>query len=428
MGSADRGDDLVVFDDADATGQTCRMAILMSAITLTPVRIEKRKGMTLHLVEIVDWFTKETAAKSVGNVIGSEALEFHPKQRANSKLTNTLITIIGDKKNKFVDDATKKTHQETLFVSKAKTSSAVATLQTMLPLLLMIGNHSGHKFGREILIEGATNCPDAPSFEYLKQVFEPALKEYFGIEMDCKLEQRGWGQIPVSKGKIKVKFTPLAIDSTIKVQQAAQMNEEQGLTGVDTDVQEVVATIVAPASMHTLMHDTLREAMVSTFNYIEDDAIKISMDDNTQGNHAYIIMVAHSSSSRWARDWINSEPLQGNKDLNSLYKGVSKDLCKALEKEVSSATECPVDQFLQDQLIVYQALAEGTSAFQRQKTDGNEVDDAEETKHVRRARITAMMMLPAASFTEAGICTGAGVKVGQHVHVDMEKKQQLEKQ
>lgn len=370
-------------------------------------------GLTLALFDLVKWFADHTAAKAVdgsGEELkkGNTILEFRPTQRAESKTTNTLVKVVSTKK--YVDDA-KFRHEETTFNSKAKTSSAVVTLQTILPWLLMIGNYSGHNVAREVLVEGPTNCRDAPSFEYLKQVFEPALKKYFDIELDCKLEARGWGHTPVSSGKLRVKFMPLSVGSTIKVQDESAVDDLEEVTVL----QRVVATIVAPATTHTALHQTLHETLTSRYGYLavaSEHAIKINLEESKHANHVYVMLVAHADSPRWARDWTSSESVQGSdKDLANLVRTQFAELCDELDTAVAG---CPVDPVLQDQLFIYQALAEGASTFQG------------DTKHVQRDRHVVAKMLPEVTFGE-GSCTGAGIKVGQHVKVES-MKQELEKQ
>lgn len=406
-------------------------------------------GMNRHLIELVQWFQIQTAAKDPKVYeVGETTFELIPTQRASSKLANNVIPLRGNIK-KYKED-NKITHEIMALASKATTSSGIITLQTILPLLLTVGNHSGLKTPREVLIEGATNCPDSPSFEYLKQIFEPALLQYFGIELDCELVKRGWGAFPVSKGQIRVKFTPMAIDTFIYPQEPAKLgiSEEEPTEAciqqegsdvifstdveVETEVQRVVATIVGPTSIHEILQDTVRLAISRVFNYLDEDdkdAIEINTEASTHTQHVYVLLVAHSDTCRWGRDWINSESMGKRADLKGFVKEEMLRLCADLEKEVSGASECPVDQFLQDQLVVYQALAKGSSSFQRQRVGSGPEDGAPlDSEHVRRARASAEKML-GAKFTEGGaLCLGAGVKVGEHVKVHVEKKQQLGKQ
>ncbi|KAJ4386303.1 hypothetical protein N0V93_009196 [Gnomoniopsis smithogilvyi] len=439
MGSVGQDDDLVVLDGtADSkSGQSFRMAITLSSITLKPVRIKNiwgarepanKRGMTASLVEMVKWFVEKTDAKVEGNEVGSLTLEFRPKHRGHAKLINKAIKVS----------------------SGSMTASAILTFQAIFPLLVMIGgNRKGDKLF-DLHIDGATNCPEAPSFEYLDQVFLPAIKSHFGIEVICKLVRRGWGQMTpgtVRKGSIRIKFRPLEAGSSIKHQDDAKLCEPDGET-LDTYVNKVVVNIVAPAPMHELLKDSLTDDIESRFHGA--DIVFKTMEDSGHCDRVYVLLVAHSEYCRWARDMINSESLK-DKDLDSFTKDLSSKLCKDLEDEVNGEVggECPVDQFLQDQLVIFQTIAEGSSCFPRQPKDqtpeaslrnlrdrlspvldgpmeGRE-SSTNDSQHTLLARSVAQMMVPAAKFYNDGkICIGAGLKVGQGVVHEEANKQALE--
>lgn len=386
--------------------------------------------MTASLVEIVKWFVETTDAHVEGNEIGSLHLEFRPKHRGHAKLIKKAIKVS----------------------SGSMTASAILTFQAIFPLLLMIGgNRKGDKLF-ELHIEGATNCPEAPSFEYLDQVFLPAIQSYFGIEVICKLIRRGWGPMTpgtVRKGDIRIKFRPLEAGSTIKLREYAKLSEPDG-DSLDTYVNKVVASIITPASMHDLLKESLTDDIESRFHGA--DIVFETVEDSGHCDRVYVLLVAHAEYCRWARDMINLESLK-DKDLDSFTKHLSSNLCKDLEDEVNAEVggECPVDQFLQDQLVIFQTLAEGSSCFPRQskgqtpesslknlRANPSLVQDdpterrensTNDSQHTLLARSVAQRMVPEAKFYNEGkICIGAGVKVGQGVVKEEENKQALEPQ
>lgn len=459
MGSVGNDNDLVVLDGtADSnSGQTFRMAITLSAITLRPVRLEniwgakepankrgtipRQKpiehaancsllGMTASLVEIVKWFVEKTDAQVQGNEVGSLNLEFRPKNRGHANLIKKAIKVS----------------------SGSMTASAILTFQAIFPWLLMVGgNPKGDKLF-DLHIEGATNCPEAPSFEYLDQVFLPAIQAYFGIEVICKLIRRGWGQMTpgtVRKGTIRIKFRPLEAGSTIKHQEDAKLCEPDGET-LDSCINKVVVNIITPASMHELLKDALADDIESRFHGAE--IVFKTVEDSGHGDRVYVLLVAHAEYCRWARDTINTELLK-DKDLDSFTKELSSRLCKDLEDEVNAEVggECPIDQFLQDQLVIYQTLAEGRSCFPRQSKDQTPesplkslhgrlplVEDdhiepkeslSNDSRHTLLARSVAKTVVTETKFYNQGkICKGAGLKVGEGVVKEQEKKQALEPQ
>lgn len=388
--------------------------------------------MTASLVAIVRWFAKVTDAQVQGDKVGSMNLEFRPKHRGSPKLIKNEIKV----------------------TSGSMTASAILTFQAIFPLLLMIGGNPKANSFFDLYIDGATNCPEAPSFEYLDQVFFPAVQAHFGIEVICKLERRGWGQMTpgtVRKGTMRIKFRPLEVGSTIKVREDARACEpDVGL--LDTYIQNVVVSIIAPVAMHNLLKEALTADIGNRFH--EANVIFRTVDDSEHCDRVYVLLVAHSDRYRWARDMINSESLK-DRDLESLTKNLSSELCKDLEDEVNAEVggECPVDQFLQDQLVVFQTLAEGRSCFPRQSKDETPEDvikhldpdcplvvhgptrpsnsltsKQHDSQHTLLARYVASKMLPKVEFYNEGkVCIGAGIKVGEGIKKEG-KRQALEPQ
>lgn len=72
--------------------------------------------------------------------------------------------------------------------------------------------------------------------------------------------------------------------------------------------------------------------------------------------------------------------------------------------------ECPVDKYLQDQLVIYQCLAEGRTCFDSAGLKGGMA--SHDSKQTRNAREIACAMLPGAKYSEGNVCVGAGVVVG----------------
>lgn len=387
--------------------------------------------MTASLIPIVNWMAEITGAEVEGNELQSQTLTFRPKHRPSPKLLKKEIKID----------------------SGSMTASACLFLQTMLPVLLMVGGDLKRDKSIELRIEGATNCVSAPSYEYLDQIFFPALETYFGIKSARQLTRRGWSQMTadartVQKGTVRVKFMPLDWESTLKACNDAKLYEEDtkdatggssdteashavGPRSVDNNILNIVATIITPAAMH----DPLREALTEDLETRFPDA-KIEFDSKESGHtdRVYVILVAKAKHCRWSRDYVNSDRL---KDVNvvSLAKEISSQLANGLEDE--SNGDCPIDSFLQDQLVIYQALAEGRSSFPRARKDqtmevalANLHLDAplkedslstmtlrnattSDSQHTQLARYAAAMMLSDAKFYNDGkVCIGAGFKTG----------------
>lgn len=389
--------------------------------------------MTATLVAIVKWLAEASSAEVEGNTPQSETLTFRPKRRPQPRLIKKEIKIN----------------------SGSMTASSVLYFQTILPLLLFVGGDPKSEKPIELRIDGATNCLEAPSYEYLDQVFLPALEKYFGIPVGRKMERRGWGQMTpdprtVQKGTIRFKLMPLVWGTTLNPcedvmlcdEDVEDLSAQQSNTGLsygarslDNSVQRVVATIVAPSNLHEPLQEALVEDIENRFPGAE---IEFTTEESGHCDRVYVLLVAHAEYCRWGRDTIMARRLKDD-NSDSLAKEISSKLSKDLEDEVNGEVggECPVDSFLQDQLVIYQCLAKGRSCFPRQRKDQTTEfalknlhprfplkEDASmklpvknagsnDSKHTHLARYAAAMLLPEAKwYNEGKVCIGAGFKAG----------------
>lgn len=328
------------------------------------------------------------------------------------------------------------------------TASSVLFFQAILPLLLFIGGDPKTMKPVELRIDGATNCLEAPSYEYLAQVFLPALQKYFGIRVVHKLERRGWGQMSpdprtIQKGTIRFKFMPLEWGTSLKPVEGVKLCDED--ESLDNMIVKVVATIITPSGLHKPLQKALAEDIENRF---PGARFEFTTEDSGHVDRVYVLLVAYAEYCRWGRDHIMAERLK-DKNTDSLAKKISSEVSKALEDEVNGERggECPIDSFLQDQLVIYQCLAEGRSCFPRADKNQNieaalenlrydiplgednvekltHVPDSNDSKHTHRARHTAALMLaPGTKWsTDGKVCEGAGLRAdGEDVEEKMAK-------
>lgn len=392
-----------------------------------------RSGMTATLVAIVKWLAEATQAEVDGNHLQSETLTFRPKRRPQPRLIRKEIKINPG----------------------SMTASSVLYFQAILPLLLFVGGNPKSEKPIELRIDGATNCLEAPSYEYLDQIFLPALEKYFGIPVGRKMERRGWGQMTpdprtVQKGTIRFKLMPLEWGTTLHSCEGVKLCDEDeedpkvqpgdtglsyGARSLDNSIQKVVATIVTPSNLHDPLQQALVEDVENRFPGAE---VEFTAEDSGHCDRVYVLLVAHAEYCRWGRDLIMARRLK-DANTDSLAKEISSKLSKDLEDEVNGEVggECPVDTFLQDQLVIFQCLAEGRSCFPRQRKDQTtefalrnlhpdfplkedvtmklpiKNTGSNDTKHTHLARYAAAMMLPEAKwYNEGKVCVGAGVRAG----------------
>ncbi|KAF3769143.1 EPT/RTPC-like protein [Cryphonectria parasitica EP155] len=322
-------------------GQLVRIAIALASVTSKPVRITNVRGnrsgprgggLKSQHVTSVEWLAKATNADVKGLDVGSKTLEFCPK-RGPGDLLERNIKIYAE----------------------SPAASALLILQAVFPFLLFAGNESGDPV--ELTISGGTNVSFSLSYEYLDQVVLPTLEAWFSIRVQRNLESRGWSAGPKSRGSLWFKIHPLPLGTTLK------LKDDVGTSRVHDDlaVQSVDATIITPAELHGSLESILREDLTNLFPQAELNFKQ--PEDSRHESRIYVLLVAKSETLRWGRDCLYSGKRKG-KGQEKLCKDVSRAVTKALADEQAGV----VDEYLQDQLVIFQALAEGRTSFPRWTT------------------------------------------------------------
>jgi RNA 3'-terminal phosphate cyclase (ATP) len=323
-----------------------------------------------------------TAAEVTGCSVGSKSFEFKAKQSPKD-LVNRNIKVKAE-----------------------SVSSILLVLQAVLPFLLFAGDDKGSPI--TITIQGGTNISYSLSFEYLDQVLLPSL-ERFGIKVERKLEFRGWSHGPMQIGSAKFGITPLRPGQKIK---EPSWPEERGT------ITKIDVSIIVPK----YLQDPLKKALLFEIGLVFEDveAKFVVVDDSRHAARMYTLLVAHTSTGlRFGRDWLYDEKSK-NKSLDKLSTEIAQKVVDELDVEVRKGGL--VDEYLQDQLIVFQALAEGRSIIpgtpEAVTSDREHVDRTDEpfgdgSTHTTTARWVASQLLPQVKWIDKGrVCEGAGWTAG----------------
>jgi RNA 3'-terminal phosphate cyclase (ATP) len=228
--------------------------------------------------------------------------------------------------------------------------------QAVFPYLLFAGNEAGEPV--ELEIRGGTNVSFSLSWEYLDQVLLPTLQDRFGIYVKRGLRTRGWSAGTMGKGCVWFKIQPVALGQTLKHKEAW----DKPLVAADFNIKHIDVSILAPFPMH----ESLQEALVKDLDVLFPDVdVNFVLVENS-GHEArmYTLLVAHGSTGllRWGRDFLYDRSSK-NKKPEALSAEISQKVSKDLFEEI--AVRGVVDEFLQDQLVVFQSLAEGKTSFPR---------------------------------------------------------------
>ncbi|KAL2062262.1 hypothetical protein VTL71DRAFT_6528 [Oculimacula yallundae] len=372
-------------------GQLVRVAVALAALTGTPIRIENIRGkrgsgprgggLKAQHVSCIETLAKATEAEVTGCYVGSKTVEF----KAN--LSSAAI------KNR------------NIIVKAESAASILLVFQAVLPFFLFAGDEAGSPI--TLTIQGGSNVSFSLSFEYLDQVLLPSLQR-FGIKVKRELERRGWSHGTLELGSAKFTIIPLPIGQPIK-----ELNwpAEQG------SISRIDVSYLVPKELQSSM----REALTSELSY-QYPSIEVNFvleDDSHHRARFYALLVAHTTTGfRVGRDWLYS----GKTKVPS-YKHIVIEMAKKLVGELDDMLmrDFAIDEHLQDQLVVFQALAQGRSKIARGvnpfSPDEEEADRTDEpfghgSLHTTTARWVASQLLPDVKwFNEGRVCEGVGWKV-----------------
>lgn len=315
-------------------------------------------------------------------------------------------------------------------------ASTMLIFQAVFPFLLLAGNDKGEPITLEI--SGGTNVSFSLSYEYLDQVLLPTLHDAFGIAVERKLLARGWSLGKQQRGRVEFKFKPLKPGEPLKFKGEGVVYGGDGPLPVVEDVETIDVSMIVPAAMHDAMMEALVEDLEQLFDGVEPN-FKV-VEDSGADSRIYVLLVAQAGQVRWGRDILTSMPKKAKgkgavPTPSSFCATISRKLCKELYEEVSMGGV--VDEFLQDQLVIFQALAEGRTSFPRAEAKDSLEQAMKELKlgelkmrkekagkpfgdgstHTTTARWVTAELLPTVGWYNKGtFCEGVGM------HMDAVKK------
>ncbi|KAI0476053.1 RNA 3'-terminal phosphate cyclase [Xylariaceae sp. FL0804] len=413
-------------------GQLVRLACTLAAITAQPIRIthvrdnRERGGLKAQHVAAIEWLARATDADVSGLSVGSHTLVF--RRHTPPEL---LPPHAGG------PPLPERPRARIRIAAANAASSALLIFQAVFPYPLLAG--SGGDAGAdgkprtvELEICGSSNSFFSPSYEYLDQVLLPTLDDAFGI-----VPRQPW---------------------------------DQAVTARDFTIMRLDVSMVAPGGglLRESVQDALVRALDATFPGAEltfpepADGVESGQDhdndhdDDSDGDTPlYVLVVAHSEMGRrWGRDYLyerrssNSKRKKGKAKAQQqqtparLDDEIAHKVCGELREDIETR-RCVVDEHLEDQLVVFQALAQGRTSFHRgggrdvnaSNGGGSGVgglgtslaslglgmggtparDETHEpfgdgSTHTTTARWVASQLLPEARWFNGGnVCEGAGV-------------------
>eukprot|EP00095_Tigriopus_kingsejongensis_P001842 snap_masked-scaffold10_size831480-processed-gene-7.2 protein:Tk01842 transcript:snap_masked-scaffold10_size831480-processed-gene-7.2-mRNA-1 annotation:"rna 3 -terminal phosphate cyclase-like" len=292
-------------------GQIIRMSMGFSALLGSPIQVHsiraKRSKPGLkaqHLSGLL--LAKEIAGGQIqGALMNSNEISFTPNPRGGLR---------GGR-----------------FAADTKTAGATSLLaQVSLPLLLFADTPSS------VELRGGTNADMAPTMDFYDQVFRPNLSR-FGADFEVDVRKKGY--FPKGGGHVLIH-----VAQPIRELAPVELTEPGTIETIRIEAS-VAGTL--PLSVANEMAQAAEKLIRQTLG----DPSKVK-EPSATGNGSSILLVARSSSGC----------ILGGSAIGSPKVKPWKTGQKAAESLLASVTTpvC-VDQFIQDQLVLFMALAKGRS-------------------------------------------------------------------
>lgn len=333
-------------------GQLVRISLGLSSLLSIPIHIPGIRagrpaggGLKAQHLTCVNWFAKAKNASTLGAEKKSRDLKFWP----SIKDTNHREVF-------WTKDTTNKPPKRIIDIDIGTPGSATLTVQAILPYIIFAASQAEEESVEnapgtiELRIIGGTNVTHSPSVEYLDQVMFPVLsahvlpRELPPLKME--VSRRCWVIGPNSAlGKATFWVPTMPFGSVIP---AFEMKDRGEIT-------KICVSIIAPEGETSKFKKALTDEDIGT-------ELEIIMEEHSgHPKRFYLLLVAHTSNGyRLGRDLMYNPRVHKDTAPNSEIAKYMVEACfKALNKEIEHGG-C-VDEFMQDELVVFQALASGRS-------------------------------------------------------------------
>ncbi|XP_070252370.1 RNA 3'-terminal phosphate cyclase [Myotis yumanensis] len=294
-------------------GQILRVSTALSCLLGLPLRVQKIRagrstpGLRPQHLSGLEMIRDLCAGQLEGADIGSTEITFTPEKIKGGSHT-----------------------------ADTKTAGSVCLLlQVSLPCVLFAASPS------ELRLRGGTNAEMAPQIDYTAMVFKP-IAEKFGFKFNCDIKMRGY--YPKGGGEVIVQVSPVKQLNPINITERGSVTKISGRAFVAGALPFKVAKEMAAAAVRCLRKE-FRDLYVNIQPVQEPR-------DHAFGNGSGIIVVAETSTG-----CLLAGSALGKRGVNADKVGI--DAAEMLLANLRHGGA--VDEYLQDQLIIFMALANGVS-------------------------------------------------------------------
>lgn len=365
-------------------GQLLRLALGLSALQGQPIRISHIRGnrsggggLKAQHLACVRWLAAVCNAYTEGAEIRSQELVFRPQFTLS---TTTPMNYTEARSN----------NGERVFETRIDVGSPGSiglVLQAILPFILFRPpKPCSAKENRPIIkvtITGGTNVSNSMSYEYIHQVLLPTLRSIGLPTIEAKLERRGWSTGVSTIGSAVFMIPTLRTEEILP---RDSLRFFDGIEGHKRQPSVIVATVVAPKTAHEM----ITRCLTSNIERFLGKPAKVTIyrEDSQHEKRIYLIVVAKLKSKGQEFIFGSDELWQGRKGktLESIAEEMVERVLRNLQTDVESGA-C-VDRHMADQLVVFQALADGESDVGR-GVSGKQSLHAETAEWVGRGMLGA---------------------------------------
>ncbi|OCL06935.1 RNA 3'-terminal phosphate cyclase-like protein [Glonium stellatum] len=387
-------------------GQLLRIAIGVSALTGIPIEITDIRGnrsggggLKMQHLSAVNWLGTVCKADMTGAEQKSKNLYFAPS-------TDRIGSFQGYREHTLSDGNTVADVQ----ISQSTPGSIGLVLQAILPFLIFSGSSLSTPKENDvntepkpihIKISGGTNVSHSPSSDYISQVLLPTLSRIGIPSIVLQLHSRGWTHGRTQIGALSFTITPLSPKTILP----SFTLSERG------NIQSLKATILAPKACEDHFRrelDTVLSKRHSAIFGSGEASIEMNFEDSRHDKRFYLLLVATSTNGhRLGRDWLYDRKLAHGK-LDVTISKLVKQVVNEIVAEIENGG-C-VDEYMRDQLIVFQALTKGKSFV-----DGGRLKDGSSVPSSLHARTAEWVVneILGVEFDGKGGCEGIGLTAGE---------------
>lgn len=395
-------------------GQLIRIALSVSALTGIPLHLDHIRGnrsggggLKAQHLACVQWLAHACNAKLSGVGQGSNSIVFTP-DTTQEELSPAF---------------TKKTQKDGSLVYHCRLDIGTAgstglALQAILPFILFSKLPSALPV--HLVVSGGTDVSGSPSFEYIEHVLLPTLSRIGFPDIKATLGRRGFATGAASIGNFLLEIPPQS-----RTGLPAFQYRPEGLHSKPQPPSHLRAIFLAPKAIHDhfrkVLHSSISHSFGPNFS-CERDNVTLTVEDSRHDKRLYFILVAtvpdspdHDStaSHTLARDWLyNRKVSDPERAATEMAERVTHELASECESGAF------VDEHMRDQLVIFQALAEGVSevfpgwrsgsgAGGEEESEGEERGLRQPSLHARTAEWVAGQLL-GVHFTAEGKCEGVG--------------------